>query len=49
MRCTRLASLVNAIDSKIVTAALGMTPEGVTFYLTDHVDDGRLPDKHHRR
>jgi hypothetical protein len=49
LRCTRLASLVNTIDPKIVAAAFGMNPEGVTFYLADHVDDGRLPDKHDRR
>jgi len=49
LRCTRLASPVNIIDPKIVAAAFGMNPEGVTFYLADHVDDGRLPDKHDRR
>ena len=43
MRCTRLAELVNTMDPKMVAAAFGMNPEGVTFYLTDHVDDARLP------
>jgi hypothetical protein len=42
-QCTRLASLVNTIDPKIVAAAFGMNPEGVTFYLADHVDTARLP------
>jgi len=44
LRCTRLAELVNTIDPKLVAAAFGMDPEGVMFYLADHVDDGRLPD-----
>jgi hypothetical protein len=35
--------VANTIDPKIVAAAFGMNPEGVTFYLADHVDDGRLP------
>jgi hypothetical protein len=48
LRCTRLASLVNTIDPKIVAVAFGMKPEGVTFYLADHVDDGRLPERHDR-
>ena len=43
VRCTRLAELVNTMDPKMVAAAFGMNPEGVTFYLTDHVDDARLP------
>ena len=43
LRCTRLAGLVNTMDPKLVAAAFGMNPEGVTFYLADHVDDGRLP------
>lgn len=34
-RCTRLVDLVNT--------AFGMNPEGVTFYLADHVEPGRLP------
>jgi hypothetical protein len=38
LRCTRLADLVNTIDPKLVAAAFGMNPEGVTFYLADHVD-----------
>ena len=31
------------MDPKMVAAAFGMDPEGVTCYLTDHVDDVRLP------
>ena len=42
VRCTRLAELVNTMDPKMVAAAFGMNPEGVTFYLTNHVDDVRL-------
>jgi hypothetical protein len=40
--CTRLADLVNTLDPKLVAAAFGMKPEGVMFYLADHVNDGRL-------
>jgi hypothetical protein len=43
VRCTRLAELVNTMDPKLVAAAFGMNPEGVMFYLTDHVDDVRIP------
>jgi site-specific recombinase XerD len=43
VRCTRLAELVNTMDPKMVAAAFGMDPEGVMFYLTDHVDAARLP------
>jgi integrase len=43
LRCTRLADLVNTTDPKLVAAAFGMDPEGVMFYLADHVDDARLP------
>jgi integrase len=43
LRSTRLAELVNTIDPKLVAAAFGMNPEGVTFYLADHVDSARLP------
>jgi len=43
VRCTRLAELVNTLDPKLVAAAFGMNPESVMFYLTDHVDDLRLP------
>jgi hypothetical protein len=46
LRCTRLANLVNTIDPKLVAAAFGMNPEGVMFYLADHVDDSRLPMQH---
>ena len=49
VRCTRLADLVNAIDPKLVAAAFGMRPEGVMFYLADHVDDGRLSDEQGRK
>ena len=44
LRCTRLASLVNTTDPKLIAAALGMNPEGIMLYLADHVDAGRLPD-----
>lgn len=43
LRCTRLADLANAMDPKLVAAALGMNPGGVMIYLADHVDQGRLP------
>ena len=43
LRCTRLAGLVNTLDPKLVAAAFGMRPEGVMFYLADHVDLLRLP------
>jgi len=43
LRCTRLADLVNTEGPKLVAAAFGMNPEGVTYYLADHVDDDRLP------
>lgn len=43
LRCTRLASLVNTTDPKLVAAALGMNPEGVMIYLADQVDSARLP------
>jgi integrase len=42
LRCTRLADLVNTMDPKLVAAAFGMRPEGVMFYLADHVDEIRL-------
>jgi site-specific recombinase XerD len=42
LRSTRLAELVNTLDPKLVSAAFGMRPEGVTIYLADHVDEGRL-------
>ena len=40
LRCTRLADLVNTLDPKLVAAAFGMKPEGVMFYLADHVHEG---------
>jgi site-specific recombinase XerD len=43
VRCTRLATLVNTMDPKLVAAAFGMDAEGVLFYLADHVDQARLP------
>lgn len=43
LRITRLADLVNALDPKLVAAAFGMRPEGVVYYLADHVDTDRLP------
>jgi hypothetical protein len=45
LRCTRLASLVNTIDPKLVAAAFGMNPEGVMFYLADHIDAPRLANE----
>jgi integrase len=44
LRCTRLADLVNTLDPKLVAAAFGMKPEGVMFYLADHVDPSRLTE-----
>jgi integrase len=49
LRSTRLVNLVNTMDPKLVAAAFGMDPEGVTIYLADHVDAGRLPDERERR
>jgi len=43
LRCTRLATLVNTMDPKLVSAAFGMDPQGAMFYLADHVDEIRLP------
>ena len=34
--------MVNAMDPKLVAAAVGMTPEGALAYLSDHVDQDRL-------
>jgi site-specific recombinase XerD len=42
LRSTRLASLVNSVDTKLVAAAYGMTNEAVSAYLADHVDPTRL-------
>lgn len=42
LRGTRLAELVTTMDPKLVSAAFGMRPEGVTIYLADHVDQSRL-------
>jgi len=42
LRSTRLAELVSTLDPKLVSAAFGMRPEGVTIYLADHVDRDRL-------
>ncbi|MEU0480948.1 hypothetical protein ABZ260_17380 [Streptosporangium sp. NPDC006013] len=42
LRSTRLIDLVNTMDAKLVAAAFGMHPEGVTIYLADHVDPDRL-------
>jgi hypothetical protein len=36
-------TLVNTTDPKHVAAAFGMKPEGVMFYLADHVDLVRMP------
>lgn len=45
LRGTRLAELVNTLDPKLVSAAFGMRPEGVTIYLADHVNEGRLEQR----
>jgi site-specific recombinase XerD len=45
LRSTRLADLAARSDPKLVAAAFGMDPEGVIFYLADHVDDGRLASR----
>ena len=45
VRCTRLADLVNTMDPTLVAAAFGMNPQGVMAYLTDHVEDLRLPPR----
>lgn len=42
VRCSRLATLVNTMDPKLVAAAVGMTAEGALAYLSDHVDLDRL-------
>jgi site-specific recombinase XerD/predicted RNA-binding Zn-ribbon protein involved in translation (DUF1610 family) len=44
LRCTRLADLVNAMDPKLVAAALGMNPEAVMIYLADRIGPGRWPE-----
>lgn len=43
VRCSRLAELVNTLDPKLVAAAFGMSPEAVMAYLSDYVDEARLP------
>jgi hypothetical protein len=30
------------MDPKLVAAAFGMNPEGVMFYVADHIEAGRL-------
>lgn len=45
LRSTRLATLVSSADAGLAAAALGMNPEGVMFYLADHVDDRRPPER----
>jgi site-specific recombinase XerD len=42
LRGTRLVSLVNTMDPKLVAAAFGMNPQGVLPYLADYVDADRL-------
>jgi site-specific recombinase XerD len=42
LRSTRLASLANDVDTKLVATAYGMTNEAVTAYLADTVDPTRL-------
>ncbi|WP_329426899.1 hypothetical protein OG339_42460 [Streptosporangium sp. NBC_01495] len=31
------------MDPKLVAAVFGMNPEGAMIYLSDYVDEGRLP------
>ncbi|MGW2254741.1 hypothetical protein ACWCXH_31795 [Kitasatospora sp. NPDC001660] len=45
VRGTRLVDLVNTMDRKLVAAAFGMDPQAALFYLADHVDAGRLPER----
>lgn len=45
VRCSRIANLVNAMDPKLVAAAVGMTAEGALAYLSDHVDQDRLTSR----
>jgi len=42
LRGTRLVSLVNTMDAKLVAAAFGMDPQAVLPYLADYVDAERL-------
>ncbi|GAA5117092.1 hypothetical protein GCM10025762_32670 [Haloechinothrix salitolerans] len=44
LRSTRLTDLVTTVDAKLVAAAYGMTNDGVTAYLADHVDRDRMPN-----
>ena len=44
LRRIRLADLVNTLAPKLA-GAFGMKPEGVMFYLADHVDQSRLTEQ----
>lgn len=44
LRVTRLATLVNDTDPRLVATAFGLRPEGVIDYLADHVDPTRIPE-----
>ena len=44
LRSSRLLALVSTADPKLVAAAFGMTYDGVTHYLADHVDPTRMPN-----
>jgi site-specific recombinase XerD len=45
LRSSRILSLLNAADPKLVAAAYGMTFDAVTAYLADRVDPTRLPNQ----
>lgn len=44
LRVTRLATLVNTMDPRMVSSAFGITPEAALEYLADYVDPDRLPE-----
>lgn len=43
LRSTRVVELVSVLGPRVAGDALGMQPEGLVYYLADHVDAGRLP------
>lgn len=44
LRSSRILSLLNVTDPKLVAAACGMTYDAVTAYLADRIDPTRLPN-----
>lgn len=42
LRSARLVDLVISLGPKVVGASLGMSPDGLSAYLADHVDESRL-------